>query len=133
MGDPLDAWLGPEPTPPAKNGKGKALPKEKGKNGDRLDIAEAVAFMERGQMSAAQLALGLLGITHQARAILGSPLKEDALLLLIQEKAGHGANRHKIPLFTIKKVLQGCADLAEFVDQDALERVRAARRKAEKS
>ncbi len=120
----LDDWLGG----PILRGE-KAQPKEKAKPGGKVDVSEAVAFMEKGAMSEAQLALGLLGISFHAKQVLAGGLTNEALFTLIEAKSKYMKNGKKPSLDTIKCVLEAVAALDEFVDQDALERVRAARAK----
>ena len=117
--DALDGWLGFNEPPKSK---------EKVKPGGKLDVREAVAFVERGAMSEAQLAIGLLGISYEAKQLLAGGLTEDALFTLIEAKAKHNKNGKKPSAETIGIVLRAVSELDQYVDRDALEKVRAARR-----
>lgn len=116
----IDDWLGFSEPPKSK---------EKVKPGGKLDVREAVAFVEQGVMSEAQLAVGLLGVSSLAKQLLSGGITHDALSLLIQASIPRLKNGNPVPFKIILDVLRGAAALDGYVDRAALEKVRAARAK----
>jgi len=102
--------------------------KEKYKNGDKLDISEALAFFERGGMSSAQMAMGLLCIAQSGKDLLVGGLTKETLYLLVQKRTGF-VKGNLVATSTIEKVLDAVASLDEFVDREALAKVIAAQKK----
>lgn len=116
----MSDWLGLD-APPPKKGKGHPL--------NKSDIAQAVSFMENGTFSESQLALGLLGITYNAKQLLAGGLTHEALFILIQSRLPNMSNGKKPSLSLIENVLKAVAELDQYVDQEALAKVREARSK----
>lgn len=118
----VDEWIGLSSLEP----KGK---KGKKDNGEKVAIAEAVAFMEKGVMGEAQLALGLLAVSYEAKQLLEGGLTLDALTLLIQSRLPNMSNGNKPSFKLIASVLKAVSELDQFVDKAALVKVREARAK----
>lgn len=84
---------------------------------ERQKIAEAAAFLTNAGEVSNEMAGGIIAISENARALLKGPLTEEALLVLIQAKAGNARNGHPYGFEVIRTILTAASTLDEYLSK----------------
>lgn len=82
---------------------------------EREKVAEADRFLEDGVRVGEEIKAALMHISEEMQEILEGPLTEEALLILIQARAGNARNGHPYGFEVIRAILKALATLDQFV------------------